>query len=101
MITFFKRGIVRRGDLKLRVVYLAKAHTSMIHRGQRFFIQYEGDNLIITHGPSGMRIGSENFNFKEHDRPEDTERKIKKGLDDNWNKVIQNARNARHCRYRW
>lgn len=57
--------------------------------------------MIVTHVPSGMVISSKCFKFKEHDRPEDIERKIKKSLDDSWIFLIENAQKARGSEWRW
>lgn len=102
MITFFKRGVIWKNDRMQKVVYLAQAHTSLIHRGQRFYIEYNGDEIRITHGPSGAYLSNTNFKFKEHDRPEDIERKIKQGLDKNWFKILAHAKEiCKGCKWRW
>lgn len=97
MITFFARGVMSDGR---RIVYLARAHDYVIHRGQRFFIEYQGENIAVTHAPSGRAINSKNFCFKSNDTPEEVKRKICNGLDKNWDKLLEKVKRAERCSWR-
>src|SRR5690625_3299993 len=99
VITYFARGICWKDGKQLKVKYLDKAHTSIIHRGQRFYIKYLDDGIRVIHGPSGSAISNDHFKFKRHDRPEDIEWRIRKALDANWSNFLEKVGKVRG--YSW